>query len=204
MTPTGKEREVKFYIQDMEQLAERLNLTGADLIQPRHLERNLRLDTIDGQLKAKGQILRLRQDSQARVTYKANTQNEGGVLYRTEIEFVVDDFEVARKLFAALGYQDAGLYEKYRRVYRLGAVDVMLDELPFGHFVEIEAPANPLIEGVAQMLRLDWTASIDAHYLGLFERIMAQTGHPFADATFANFAGMAFRPADMQVRPADA
>ena len=103
-----QEKEVKFYLNDLEAMASRLEATGAELVRPRILERNLRLDTSDGALSAEKRVLRLRQDDQVRVTYKDNTHTENGVLVRTEIEFATDNLEVVRKFFEALGYQVVG------------------------------------------------------------------------------------------------
>lgn len=198
-----QEREVKFYIQDLEALAERLHICGADLTRVRTLEINLRLDTQDRSLYKQGRMLRLRQDDRARVTYKADARVEGGVIARTEIEFTVDNFTVALKLFEALGYQTMVIYEKYRRVYRIGDVEVTLDELPMGNFVEIEAPNNTLIEGVAQMLGLDWSKGIATNYIGLFETARANRGFTFNDLIFENFHDLTLLPGDMGVEPAD-
>jgi adenylate cyclase class 2 len=198
-----QEREIKFYVQDLEAMAQRLHICGADLTRERVLERNLRFDTTDHGLQREGRILRLRQDDRARVTYKANARVEGGVIARTELEFTVDNFAVARKLFEALGYQVVVLYEKYRRTYRLGDVEVVLDELPMGDFVEIEAPNNTLIEGVAQMLGLDWSKGIATNYLGLFEIARSRRKFTFNDLTFDNFRDIQLLPGDMGIQPAD-
>jgi adenylate cyclase class 2 len=199
----NQEREIKFYVQDLEAVNERLRICGAELKRERTLEINLRLDTDDHSLYKSGRLLRLRQDDRARVTYKADARVEGGVIARTEIEFTVDDFAVARKLFEALGYQVVVIYEKYRRVYRLGDVEVTLDELPMGDFVEIEAPNNTLIEGAAQMLGLDWSKGIATNYLGLFEVARSNRGFTFNDLTFENFRDLEILPEDIGVQPAD-
>ena len=198
-----QEREIKFYVQDLEAVNERLRICGAELTRERTLEINLRLDTDDRSLYKSGRLLRLRQDDRARVTYKADARVEGGVIARTEIEFTVDNFEVARKLFEALGYQVVVIYEKYRRVYRLGDVEVTLDELPMGDFVEIEAPNNTLIEGAAQMLGLDWSKGIATNYLGLFEIARSRRKFTFNDLTFENFRDLEVLPEDIGVQPAD-
>jgi adenylate cyclase class 2 len=199
----NQEREIKFYVQDLEAVNERLRICGAELTRERTLEINLRLDTDDRSLYKSGRLLRLRQDDRARVTYKADARVEGGVIARTEIEFTVDNFAVARKLFEALGYQVVVIYEKYRRVYRLGDVEVTLDELPMGDFVEIEAPNNTLIEGAAQMLGLDWAKGIATNYLGLFEVARSNRGFTFNDLTFENFRDFEVLPEDIGVQPAD-
>lgn len=198
-----QEREAKFYIQDILALTNRVRMTGAELIQPRLLETNLRLDTPEGDLRKDGRILRVRKDDKVRVTYKENARNENGIIARTEIEFVSDNYEVTQKFFEALGYPVSVIYEKYRQVYRIGDVELMLDELPFGDFIEIEAPNNTLIEGVTQMLGLDESKMIATNYLGLFERARQNMKFTFRDLTFENFAGLNPSAADLEVQPAD-
>jgi adenylate cyclase, class 2 len=197
------EQEIKFYINNLARIAERLTVCGADLTRPRTLERNLRMDTIDNSLQENGRLLRLRKDDRVRVTYKDNAQIEDGVITRTEIEFTADDFEVTRKFFEALGYRVVVTYEKYRRVFKLGDVIVTLDELPFGDFVEIEAPNKSLITGVTQMLGLDWSRAIPTNYLGLFEIVKKNVPLDIKDLTFEDFQGITLSPADLEVKPAD-
>lgn len=198
-----QEQEVKFYIHDLAGLIARAQVTGADLARERVFERNLRLDTPEGDFAKAGRVLRIRQDDQVRVTYKDNARSENGVMVRTEIEFNADNFEVTRKLFEALGYRVSVIYEKYRQVYRIGDVELMIDELPFGSFIEIEASNAVLIEGVAQMLGLDWSKSINTNYLGLFEIARKNRGFDFQDLTFKNFEGVSITAADLGVQPAD-
>lgn len=198
-----QEREIKFYIQDLAKLSERLRVCGAEQVRERVLERNLRMDLTDDSLQKEGRLLRLRKDDRARVTYKENAQIEDGVMSRTEIEFIADDFEVARKLFEALGYRVKVVYEKYRRVFRLGDVAVMLDELPFGDFVEIEAPNKTLIEGVAQMLGLNWSCGVGTNYLGLMQNAKVNANLKFNDLTFENFQGLEISAGDLNVKAAD-
>jgi len=197
------EQEVKFYIEDLDRLIARTQATGADLVRPRILERNLRLDTPEGEFLRDSRVLRIRQDDRVRVTYKDNAHSKKGTVVRTEIEFTTNDLEVTRKFFEALGYQVTVIYEKYRQVYQIGDVEVMIDELPFGNFVEIEAPNAVLIEGVAQMMGLDWSKSINTSYLGLFAIARKHRGFDFRDLTFHNFEGAPITAADLEVQPAD-
>ena len=198
-----KEIEVKFYIQDFQAFRERVKLSGAALTRPRTLEHNLRLDTQDRSLQKGGCLLRLRQDDGVWITYKANAQVDGGLIKRTEIEFGADNFEVAKRLFEALGYQVVVKYEKFRAVYKMGDVVVTLDELPFGNFVEVEGPNKSMIEAVADMLGLNWSCGISTNYLGLFEIVKANRGFKFNDLTFENFQRIHITPDDLHVKPAD-
>lgn len=199
-----KETEVKLYIKDLDRLAERLRVCGADLTRQRMLERNLRLDTPERSLQEEKRLLRLREDDQVRITYKDNARYEGGVVTRTEIELTCDDFSMARMLFESLGYQVTMIYEKYRREFRIGDVIVTLDELPFGDFVEIEAENKTLIDGVAQMLGLSLGKGIETNYLGLFDIAKKNANLPFNDLTFKNFEDIHLTPQDLEVEPADA
>lgn len=198
-----QEREIKFYIADLEKIGERLRLCGAELTRPRTLERNLRLDTGGNELAQRGSLLRIRTDDKVTVTYKADARVEGGVIARTEIEFEADDARMVRKLFEALGYKVVVIYEKYRTCFKLGDVVVVLDELPFGDFVEIEAPNNTLIDGVSQMLGLDFSKGMAINYLGLFEIFKSHRYVDFNDLTFENFEDISVSAEDLGVQPAD-
>ena len=129
------------------------------VIAPRVHEVNLRFDTPDQSLSCTGKVLRLRQDTRARVTYKGEGNVEGGARLRQELEFTVSDFDTAKALFEALGYQVYTMYEKYRTTYKLGNVEVVVDELPTGDFLEIEGPDSESIRGVADQLELDWESA---------------------------------------------
>src|SRR5574341_1354981 len=99
-----QEIEAKFFVRDLDKIATRVQSLKARLIQPRVLETNLRFDLPDGRLRSEGRVLRLRQDTAARLTYKDSGSNEQGALQRTEIEFTVENFEKARRFLEALGY----------------------------------------------------------------------------------------------------
>jgi adenylate cyclase class 2 len=124
------------------------------------LERHPRFDLPDASLRAGRRVLRLRYDTEARLTYKGGNENTGGVLSREEIEFVVEDFEKAKKFLEALGYQQIFYYEKYRTTYELDKILVMLDELPYGNFVEIEGETEETIQALSRKLHLNWDATI--------------------------------------------
>ena len=46
--------------------------------------------------------------------------------------------EAMESILDALGFMPAMIYEKRRETWRLGATEVVIDELPFGLFMEIE------------------------------------------------------------------
>jgi adenylate cyclase class 2 len=198
-----QELEVKFYVSDLAEVGRRLHALDAHLSQPRILEVNLRFDTPDGELGRQFRVLRLRQDAIARLTYKGPSSGLEGVRLRQEIEFEVSDFAAARAFLDALGYQVTMIYEKYRTAYDLDGVEVSLDELPYGTFVEVEGPDPAAIRQVTARLGLDWEAAVPASYTVLFDQFKAHHGHDMRDLSFANFAALHVTPADLDVRPAD-
>lgn len=203
MSGNGREIEAKFYVHDLDRIRNSLRVLGARLVQERVLERNTRFDLPGGALRAKGRVLRLRQDTQARMTYKGGSIKDQGVLSREEIEFVVEDFEKARRLLEALGYQEMVYYEKYRTTYEWDRTLIMLDELPYGNFVEIEGENVESIRALARQLNLDLDASIATSYHSLFEYVRNQLKLEFEDLSFANFQQVKVNAADLGVQVAD-
>jgi adenylate cyclase class 2 len=199
MNTTGQELEVKFYLADFQAVQARLSAMGASLEQPRIHEVNLRFDTPAGDLRRELQVLRLRQDTEARVTYKGPGTVEEGVSFRQELEFTVGDFDTAWAVFVALGYQVFLMYEKYRTTYALENVLVVLDEMPYGNFIEIEGPDGGSIQAAAERLGLDWEKRILEGYVVLFERVRDRLGLKFQDLSFENFKGVQVSAKDLEV-----
>lgn len=196
------ETEAKFLVRGLAAIERRLEGMRARLIQARIHERNLRLDTADEVLTRSGRVLRLRQDSAVHLTYKDSGQIQGGALARREIEIQVNDWESARALLLALGFDVVFAYEKFRTTYAVESAEVMLDELPMGDFVEIEGDLSS-IQSLAEGLGLRWSTSIPHSYQELFRRLQVARDLPFRDLTFSNLAGMSLEAADLGVLPAD-
>ena len=187
---SDKELEVKFYLPDLITLRARLETASAQLIQPRVHESNLRFDTPSGELAQSYRVLRLRHDTEARLTYKGPGELVDGVRSRQELEFTASDFDTARKFLEALGYKVVVMYEKYRATYTLGGVLVTLDEMPYGNFAEIEGPDGASIRRTAEVLGLVWERRILDSYIMLFDRLRERLDLAFRDLSFANFEGL--------------
>ena len=199
-----QEIEAKFFVQDLSRIKTQLEKSDAQLIQERVLETNMRFDLPGATLLAQGRVLRLRRDTDVRLTYKSASTNEQGVLSREEIEFVVEDYEKARRFLEALGYQKLLYYEKYRTTYELSKTHIMLDELPCGDFVEIEGETLESIRKVADQLSLNWETTIATSYSALFDRVQQALKLPFQDISFDNFEGIKVEASDLGVHAADA
>ena len=190
------EVEVKFLVDDLEAVRRRLVAAGATTGAPRVHERNVRFDTADGALLARQALLRLRQDSRVRLTYKGLSDQDAGseAKIREEIELTVEEFDRMALIFARLGFGAVQSYEKYRQTFHWRDVEVVLDEMPFGNFVELEGATDAELKDAAAALGLDWSRRVLTNYLALMEQARRAFDLPFNDLTFANFAG---RPVDM-------
>jgi adenylate cyclase, class 2 len=194
VNPPPQEIEVKFALPHLADLRARLLRLGARQLSPRTLEVNLRFDDPTGKLAEAGQVLRLRRDRAAHLTYKA----PGPVPEeRLEIDLEIDSLEAGQRLLEALGYRLVAAYEKYREVFRLEEGLVMLDDLPFGHFVEIEAGSIDRLKHLGAALDLAWERRITVSYLDLFHGLQ---GYPWAGAqaaTFEHWDGLAIPSHDL-------
>lgn len=170
-TNNNQEQEVKFYLGNLPGLESRLKKMGAQLRSERIFESNLRFDMPDGALTRARRVLRLRQDEIVRLTFKGPAEFGREISVRPEIEFEVSSFDNAKAFLEALGYQVSMRYDKYRTTYDLGSLEVVLDELPFGDFAEIEGPDTATIQVASDALGLNWEARCTDSYLGLFNNL---------------------------------
>ena len=100
-----------------------------------------------GLLDERNSVLRLRKtDQRTTFTYKERVQSEGDFKHQIEFETEVSDVEATEGIIEKLGYKLSVIYEKHRKTWHLGNVEVVLDELPFGYYMEIEGPIDDIIE----------------------------------------------------------
>ncbi len=166
-----QEIEIKFLITDLLEFEKRIRDSGAVCHHARTHEMNFRFDTPDQRLTKNFQVLRLRQDQSVHLTYKGPADPSSEVSVRPEIEFEVSDLASARQFLEALGYQVTITYEKYRTTYRLENTEIVLDELPYANFVEIEGADFVSIKRIANQLGLDWKQRIKLSYLAIFYQL---------------------------------
>lgn len=192
------EVEVKFLVVDLAGFRQRLLAVGGRPVRPRVYERNVRYDTASDRLLQRDELLRLRQDAAVTLTFKGVAQSAGQseAKVREEIEVKVDDFDRMAAIIGRLGFEPRQVYEKYRETFQMGEVEVVLDEMPFGNFVELEGGENA-IKAAAASLKLDWNRRIVTNYLELMARLKSYHNLLFDDLTFANFRNLPVSVADI-------
>ena len=198
-----QEIEVKFLLKDYSALMQKISDLQLACSQERIHEFNLRYDSPDGSLVAKKQVLRLRKDTQARLTFKGPGIMEQDVLTRKEIEVEVSDFDATNRLLEALGYQVIMMYEKFRANYLMDKLVLSVDETPLGLFIELEGESPAQVRRAADALGLDWDARINFSYSALLNIFNQSTGHTFRDLSYAAFQDIKVTPVELGLNYAD-
>ena len=143
----GTEIEEKYRVSsaEAESLRVRLRAAGAEARGEEFEENTLYAGP---GLERGNRVLRLRRVRGGRsiFTFKESMAGAAGIKRRREDETEVADPEALAAILDALGYTPAALYEKRRETWLVAGVEVVLDELPFGRFVEIEGDEKSILE----------------------------------------------------------
>jgi len=107
-----------------------------------------------GDMDERGATLRLRKIGDFTVlTYKERVKSENGAKRKIEFETSVSDVEATEGIIERLGYRLTAVYEKRRKYWHFDDVEVVIDELPFGLYMEIEG-TDDAIQKVEKKLGL--------------------------------------------------
>lgn len=131
-----------------------------------------------------GAILRIRKTQDRTIlTFKKRVANESDVKHQIEYETDVADAKAIEKIVEELGLTPRLIYEKRREKWKLKETDVVLDELPFGSYMEIEGSITAIKE--AELL-LGIEAFETEHET--YPRLTARLGTQNGDVIEARFA----------------
>lgn len=136
----------------MEEIAAELSEIGAEY-SGEDMEENIIFS--NDELYEKRAIIRIRKtDNVTKLTFKQRIESISDTKQQIEHETTVEDADVIRTILEAIGLRAAIVYEKRRKTYRCRDTEVVLDELPFGWFVEIEGSLTSIAE-VEMLLGLE-------------------------------------------------
>jgi adenylate cyclase class 2 len=188
------EIELKFPVASLSSFERQLDRAGFHLDTPRTFESNTLYDTPNRDLKARGEILRVREyGARQVVTHKRHPDDEDtSSIYKTRIETESDvsDGSVFAEIFTRLGYGPAFRYEKYRSEYRhpdSPGAHLVLDETPIGNFAELEGPTD-WIDRMLVELGVDPGTCVTQSYGKLFLAWKERTQSPAENLTFDEVA----------------
>jgi adenylate cyclase, class 2 len=89
--------------------------------------------------------LRLRRvNGRAYLTFKQRLPGKSAIKQQQEEEVAVADADSMAAILSALNFRPGLVYEKRRTRWKVGKAKVVIDELPFGLFMEIEAPVREI------------------------------------------------------------
>ncbi len=180
---SNNEIEIKFRVDDLRALNQRLRNAGFRLITPRTHEMNALYDLPGQPLRKRGELLRLRKyGSEWVLTHKAKGKL-GRHKTRVENETQVADGMKMEAILRALGFAPTFRYEKFRAEWSDGKGHVVVDETPIGNFGEIEGPPR-WIDRTAAVLQIERSDYITETYSDLFFQWRRQTRSKAKEMTF--------------------
>jgi adenylate cyclase class 2 len=181
------ETEIKFRVKDIADMHQHLLSAGFRVQTPRAFESNILYDTPDRQMRARTEILRIRNYAgRWTLTHKRipdSGPSEDLHKHRIETETEVADGPALAEVFHSIGLVPAFRYEKWRTEYVIGEGHCVLDETPIGNFAELEGPAE-WIESISPQLGIDRSQYITLSYGRLFDLWRQEHSSEVTDLTF--------------------
>jgi adenylate cyclase class 2 len=185
------ETEIKFRVDDLAGLTQRLESAGFRLETPRAFESNVLYDTPDRQMRARTEILRIRSYAgRWTVTHKRLPDvgpGEDTHKHRIETETEVSAGEALATVFLSIGLVEAFRYEKWRTEWQDGEGHCVVDETPIGNYAELEGSAA-WIDRAAARLGIAPSEYITLSYGRLFDQWRLEHNSTAEDLTFASVA----------------
>src|SRR5438132_3657810 len=115
--------------------------------------------------------LRLRRvGDRAILTFKQRISTASPIKHQQEDETEVANADAAHAILTELGFRPALIYEKRRARWKIGKAKVVIDELPFGLFMEIEASEKE-IKRVEKLLGAEKFETVHETYPALTTKL---------------------------------
>ncbi len=138
------EKKYRLNPQRRDELKRELEACGAEFV-GREFEENTIYS--NDQLRETGSIVRIRTtDKRSILTFKRRIENQFDVKQQIEHETEISDAPAAEAIIAELGLKPILVYEKYRDTWNFRTVELVIDELPFGDYMEIEGTVTAIKE----------------------------------------------------------
>lgn len=197
-----KEIEVKIKVEDKKEIQKRLKKLGwtiKDLV----FQKTFQNDTPDYSLRSKGIFPRTRLEScegKGRVSsfaikinprgkFEGETPNDD-YFRRTEYSIEIEDAAEMSRMLEILGFEDVRIWEKYRQIWENKnnkEVEITIDSLPFGDFLEIEGEEKS-IEEMMKNLKIEKKERIPLPYWLVYKKWCRENKKTLKkEVTFDNF-----------------
>jgi adenylate cyclase, class 2 len=185
-----REVEIKFIVASPRTLQAKLARAGFRCVTPSTHEINTLYDLPEHTLRAKGELLRLRQYGKTWIlTHKARSA-VGRHKSRIEHETILGNGNAMHSVLIALGYEVVFIYEKFRSEWSDGRGHVVLDRTPIGNVAEIEGSPR-WIDHTARQLGVTPADYITQSYAELFFEWKRKYKRKAKNMTFRECGGSA-------------
>ena len=183
--PIEIEKKYRLTKQQRRSIEKKLRELG---VVPREVEFEENIVYGGGRLDLGGCALRLRRvNNRATLTFKQRFPSKSSIKYQQEEETIVANPDAAHAIISALGFRVGLVYEKRRVRWDVGKAALVIDELPFGLFMEIEASERE-IKRVEKLLAAETLPPVMETYPSLTVRLGKQRKGIF-EARFKSEAG---------------
>jgi len=181
------EIEVKFLDVNHDEIREKLRAIGAICEKPMRLMRRVTFDSAE--MKARNGWIRVRDEGdKITLTYKQTDSYD--IDGTQELETTVGDFDIAVGILEQGGIAKGSFQESKRESWRLGEVQIELDEWPWlKPYIEIEAPGESSIHDIVAKLGLDMADALSGDVMVAYR---AEYPHLGVHDTVGNLAEVKF------------
>jgi adenylate cyclase class 2 len=153
------EYEAKFTEIDKDKIRKNLKKIGAKIIKPEFLQKRITFNLPKGH-EIKGGWVRVR-DEGDKITMSLKVVDGNKIENQKEICVKVSDFEQTALLLELIGLQKKAYQETLRELWKLGDVEITIDEWPFLEpYVEIEGKSESEVIGACKKLGFDYKKAI--------------------------------------------
>ncbi|MHB1674275.1 MAG: class IV adenylate cyclase [Acidobacteriaceae bacterium] len=197
IAPGKMETEIKVRLADRAAFSGQLPALGFHLQTAETMECNVLFDKPDGELRRRGELLRIRQYGDRWIlTHKAPVESSANSLHkvRAETETEIEDGRPLAAIFERLGFAPVFVYEKLRTEWADNEGHVVVDVTPIGDFAELEG-SSAWIDRIAAKLGISPANYMKASYGQLFQDWKRATGHPAVNMTFGEIDHQEANPA---------
>lgn len=168
------EKKYRLTPSDRERLTRTLEELGAEFLGSESEENTIFSSEV---LRDNGAIVRVRRtDTRVLLTYKRRVETQFDVKQQIEHEVEVSDAESVVAMLHELGLEPRLVYEKRRDTWKFRSVEIVLDELPFGLYMEIEGSVTAIKEAEV-LLDADELETEHETYPALTSRLGKQRGN---------------------------
>lgn len=178
----GIEIEKKYRLtpKEREQVIKSLQNSDAEFIGEEFEENTLFMG--EG-FEEKNAVLRIRRLGHKTIlTYKQRFRANSPIKFQREDETEVSDADAMTSIIIAMGFLPSLIYEKKRQTWQMDDVEIVVDELPFGFYMEIEGDEDSIVKA-EKKLGIEHFETEHDTYPNLTRKLGTQNG-PVIEARF--------------------